>query len=113
MPIEHKCSVLTHNPGTLPIAAYAEEPLSISIPVPERVLLHSFNETCNDLQEPESEASTRIALTPNEETKEQQGHYLNGEYVITSKTRQIGKVLTTYSNDRSDSALLQALLNYD
>ena len=65
-------------PGTLPIAAYAKEPSSISIPVPERVLLRSYNATCDDLQEPESEASTRILLTPNEERKGQPGHHLNG-----------------------------------
>ncbi len=49
------------NPGTLPIAAYAKEPPpSITMPVPEEVLLPNFegvdNTTWNDILEQRSEA---------------------------------------------------------
>ena len=98
------------NPGTLPIAAYAKEPPSISMPVPENVLLPYFDENDNNtaaMQEPRSETTTRSTAISKQGRKERSEHSLNGKYVTTSRTGQIGKVLKTYSDDRTDSALLK------
>ena len=98
------------NPGTLSIAAYAKEPPSILMPVPDEVLLPNFDENENntpwsDMQERGSEATARRTSISEEGRKEQSGHHLNGQYVTTSRTGQIGKVLKTYSDDLTYSAL--------
>lgn len=102
------------NPGTLPIAAYAKEPPSISMPVPEEVLLPNFDENDNNTahmqedQDPTSATTTtRRTARSKQGRKEQPGHNLNGKYVTTSRTGQIGKVLKVYSDDSTDSALLK------
>ena len=95
------------NPGALPISAYAKEPPYISKPGPGGLLLHNFDETSNDMQEPRTVITTRCTSISKQRRKEQPRHHLNGKYVTIPRAGQIGKVLKTYSDDNTDSALLK------